>query len=162
MSEVHYVVKFGKQKSGEAPYGQKDAYPIRLAVLAEGYRAFRAAGDTKGETVIETSYFALFDSSYAHFSHDMLEDLEAYMNKITTTKMERDTISLLEIATNEDSGNYKIIRAVEHPEALIGRQENDSYIITSDKATLSTIDKARGEATFKTEIDFKNRRVNGK
>lgn len=162
MSTTHYLVSFKAKQSSESPYGQKGAYPISGADLAYGYRSFSGIGDKKGETCIDTSYFGLLDKEHTHFDQDIIQELEAYVRKLTTTKMAPDTITLLEITTSDDSANYKVNASAEHPEALIGINNGGGLIITSDKATLSTIPEGGTEATFKTEIDFKNRRVNGK
>lgn len=161
MSQIHYVIGFGKQKSGEKPYGQKDYYPLAHATLALGERMYTGFGDRKGETRIETSFFATLDPNHTEFDQDMLQNLDHYLLSLVTNKMDPDTVTLLEVTTSDDSASYKINRKVEHPNAVIGKH-GDHYIVISDEATISTIEKAGDQATFQTKVDFKNRQVNGK
>ena len=158
---ANYVITFGKQKSGETPYGQKDAYPLSGANLGYGHRTYSGIGDKRGRTEMDTTYFGLLDKEETTFDQKMIQDLESYIRTLVTSKMDPDTITVMEVTTSDDSANYKINSSIEHTEALIG-ESNGAFIITSDTATLSTIPNGSDEATNKTELDFKNRRINGK
>ena len=161
MSKLHYVIKFNSKQSSINPYGQKGTYPLSSVQFAYGVRSFNGMGDRKGETIIDTTYFTLNELNNSEFDQVVLQDLQAYIDQLLTTKMAPDTITVYEIATSDDSANYKIVRQVEHPEALIG-DAREGYVIVSDKATLSTIPVGGKDATYKTAIDFKNRQVNAK
>ena len=158
---ANYVITFSKQKSGETPYGQKDAYPLAGAILGYGHRTYSGIGDKRGQTEMDTTYFGLLNKEETNFDQKMIQELESYIRNLVTSKMDPDTITVMEITTSDDSANYKINGSIEHTEALIGEIDG-AYIITSDKATLSTIPNGSDEATNKTELDFKNRRVNVK
>ncbi len=161
MSEIHSVIKFGSKASGITPYGQKDCFPLYGAKLAYGVRTYAGAGDRKGGTDIDTSYFMPLDQNDTQFDQDVVQTLNAHLTQFLTTKMAEDTVTVYEITTSDDSANYKINRSVEHPKAVIGQHSN-GFIIISDEATLSTIPEGGKEATNKIKIDFKNRQVNGK
>lgn len=161
MSKMHYVIKFNAKGSGETPFGQKDTFPLENANLAYGRRTFNGIGDRKGETTMNTSYFTILDGDDTSFDQHIAQQLRAYLTELVTTNMKPDTITIMEVATTDDSSNYKINRSIEHPEALIG-EDGGVFTIVSDSATLSTIPEGGEEATNKTALDFKNRRVNAK
>jgi hypothetical protein len=161
MSKTHYVIKFGAKASSETPYGQKDTFPLENGSLAYGRRTFNGIGDRKGETAMNTTYFSVLDNNDTSFDQDIAQQLRAYLTQLVTTNMKPDTITILEVVTTDDSSNYKINSSIEHPEALIG-EEDGVFTIVSDAATLSTIPEGGKEATNKTALDFKNRRVNAK
>lgn len=159
-----YVIKFNSKPSGYSPCGQKDAFAIASASLAYANTAYGSAGDKAGSTVMDTSYFTLYEPEDKNTGYDqkMLEDLYAYITQITTTKMSPDTITLMEVTTTGDSGQYKINSSAEHEQALVGISNRGGLIVTSDKAKSSTIPEGGEQANFRTEIDFQNRRINPK
>lgn len=161
MSKTHYVIKFGSKASGETPHGQKDTFPLENASLGYGKRTFNGIGDRRGDTTMNTTYFTILDHDDTSFDQDIAQKLRAYLTDLVTKQMKPDTITIMEVTTTDDSANYKINSSIEHPEALIG-EENGVFTIVSDSATLSTIPEGGKDATNKTALDFKNRRVNAK
>ena len=162
-SSQYYAIIINGQKSSESPYGQKGAYPLAHAKLAYGRNVSSGPGDLHGSVEIDHTYIAPFsnnDSGATH--HKLVADLNAIIHKETTNKTKRDTITVLEIASTDDAGNYKIMSSAEHPEAFLRYDRSGNLVIDSDKVTVATIPLNGENATEKTEIDFKNRRVNGK
>ena len=90
-------------------------------------------------------------------------ELEAYLRDLLTKKMKADKITIMEVTTSDDSSTYKVNAKVEHPAALIAVADGQpGYIqVVSNDASVSNIDKAGGEATYVTSLDFVNRLVNG-
>lgn len=163
MSEINYVILIDSKKSSISPYGQKDAYPIAHGQLGYGERSYSGAGDKQGQTVMDTSYLTPYKNPPSHIDQTVVDELNGYLLQQVTNKMNPDKITVLEITTSDDSASYKIKRKIEHDKALIGSIDNgDAYIITSDKAILSTIPAGGTDATYQTQLDYKNRQINGK
>jgi hypothetical protein len=160
---LYYAVVIDGQKSSESPYGQKGAYPIAHADLAYGRNVSSGAGDLHGGVEIDHSYITLFTSKDSHATHhELVANLQAIVYKETTNKTKRDKITILEIAATDDAQNYKVMRSAEHPAAWFRYDRHSNLVVDSDKATIATIPLKGESATEKTELDFKNRRVNGK
>jgi len=163
MAKVYNVIKFNAKPSGLTYLGQKDVFPLEDCMMGYGHSASHGVGDTVGHIELETSYFSPYDSTstYPGIDQTALANLNAYLLELTTKKMPPDTITLMQITTTDDPANFKILKKIEHPDALV-RVSGSSYVINSDQATISTIPAGGTDANFVTSLDYKNKRVNGK